>query len=127
MNVDKHNRVPTHRPALWYNHADPLLGLDILWKCAWAVAHSSLLETTRNLVVPFGRTVSYLVIGKQAVFTIDPANLKVMLSGQFGDYSLGSTRKTSLNALFGNGIFNSDGEIWKVRRPRIVAWIHLAH
>jgi hypothetical protein len=105
------------KPALWYKHLDPILGLDVLWICAKAVAGNRLLEVTQNLLSPFGRTVSYLHLGRQAVLTIDPVNLKSMLSVRFADFGLGGTRKNGLQPLFGTGIFNSDGEIWKVGKP----------
>lgn len=102
--------------TLWYNHKDPILGLDILWRSAVAVHQGVLLEMTRAIIAPFGRTVSYLSLGRHAVLTIDPVNLKAMLSQRFADYSLGGARKNGLQPLFGNGIFNSDGSTWKVRK-----------
>lgn len=106
------------RRAVWYNHLDPILGLDVLWMCAKGFSQSRLLEVTRNFVSEL-KTVSYLYLGKQAVLTIDPVNLKAMLSGRFADFGLGSTRKKSLQPLFGNAIFNSDGETWKVGSLKI--------
>jgi len=106
--------------TVWYKHLDPLLGLDVLWMCAKGFAQSRLLEVTRNFVSEV-KTVSYLYLGKQAVLTIDPTNLKAMLSVRFLDFGLGSTRKKSLQPLFGNAIFNSDGESWKVGSLEILS------
>ena len=61
-----------------------------------------------------GRTVSYLHLGRQAVLTADPENLKVMLAKNFQDFGLGDTRKDGLKPLFGSGIFNFDGQVWQV-------------
>ena len=108
-------RMGLYEKAVWYSHKEPLLGLDVLWICAKAVYYHKFLETTASIVSGYGRTLSYLSLGRQAILTIDPENLKAMLSERFHDFGLGNTRKLSLRPLFGGGIFNSDGSMWKVR------------
>jgi len=107
-------RMGPYKKAIWYSHKEPVLGLDVLWICAKAVYHHKFLEATARIVLSYGRTLSYLYVGKQAILTIDPENLKAMLSERFHDFGLGNTRKLSLRPLFGGGIFNSDGSTWKV-------------
>jgi cytochrome P450 len=86
------------------------------------------LEFTAELISRFGGTVTYLSLGRQAVYTIDPANLHTMLADRtrFQDFGHGPTRKKGLQPLFGNGIFNSDGAVWKVRLKafsRYLGWL----
>ncbi|KAF2115473.1 cytochrome P450 [Lophiotrema nucula] len=101
---------------VWYSHKDPIFGLDVLWMCATAVFQGRLLEVTRSMLYGARKTVSYLFLGRQAVITSDPENLKAMLAGNFHDFGIGETRKNSLRPLFGGAIFNSDGEIWQQHR-----------
>jgi hypothetical protein len=100
---------------VWYPHFDPILGLDLLWLCAKAVCQHRLLEVSAKWALDARKTVSYLVLGKHAVLTTNPVNLKAMLSEKFHDFGLGKTRKVGLQPLFGDGIFNADGATWKVR------------
>jgi hypothetical protein len=111
-----HKPTPTNSPArpIWYAHLDPLLGLDVLYVLGRAVTQHRLLTVTRAIISAYPRTLSWLCFGKQAVLTIDPENIKVMLSTRFSDFGLGRTRKEGLEPLFGKGVFNSDGEVWKV-------------
>jgi hypothetical protein len=104
----------SYKRPVWLNHLDPILGLDILWHYGKAVAQGRLLELTRGLLSTTGPTFSWLYFGKQAVLTLDPANLKTMLSDRFEDFGLGDTRKDGLRPLFGSSILTSDGATWKV-------------
>jgi hypothetical protein len=108
-----------HKQPVWLNHLDPILGLDILWHYGKAVAQGRLLEWTRGLLTTTGPTFSWLYLGRQAILTLDPVNLKTMLSDRFDDFGLGDTRKNGLRPLFGSGIFNSDGAIWKVSSSEV--------
>lgn len=51
------------------------------------------------------------VLGRGFIITIEPENIKAVLSTRFQDFSLGN-REQTLGPLLGKGIFNSDGETW---------------
>ena len=53
--------------------------------------------------------------GRRAVFTIDPVNLKTMLSLKSKDYSIGH-RPAVMGPLLGRAIFVTDGEEWSHSR-----------
>jgi hypothetical protein len=114
--IARSQALHAYNKPLWYPHKDPILGLDILLDLARAIYNHRFLAFTAELISRFGGTVTYLSLGRQAVYTIDPANLHTMLADRirFQDFGLGPTRKKSLQPLFGNGIFNSDGAVWKV-------------
>lgn len=115
----------TYEKPLWYPHKDPILGLDTLLNLARAVNNHRFLEFTAELISRFGGTVTYLSLGQEAVYTIDPANLHTMLADRtsFHDFGHGPTRRKDFQPLFGNGIFNSDGALWKVRlKPVSCKW-----
>jgi cytochrome P450 len=50
-----------------------------------------------------------------AIATIEPENVKTILSLKFKDYSLGVRRK-AFSPLLGQGIFNADGHTWATSR-----------
>jgi hypothetical protein len=60
----------------------------------------------------YGNTFHMDALGEPAVFTIEPENIKAILSTQFADYDLGAARRYNFVMLFGNGIFSSDGDNW---------------
>ncbi|KAH8891543.1 N-alkane-inducible cytochrome P450 [Thozetella sp. PMI_491] len=99
---------------VWYPHKDPVLGLDVAWICAKGMYRHNFLKTISGIISSCGKTVSYLSLGRQAIITVDPENLRAMLSERFYDFGLGNERTSGLRPLLGGGIFNSDGSTWKV-------------
>ena len=53
------------------------------------------------------------------IMTIEPENVKAVLSTKFNDFSLGNLRRQTLEPVFGNGIFTSDGKSWEHSRAMI--------
>jgi cytochrome P450 len=51
--------------------------------------------------------------------TIEPENVKTILSTKFGDYSLGRRRKEVFIPFLGHGIFSNDGASWERSRQLI--------
>ncbi|KAL5725133.1 hypothetical protein ACHQM5_008313 [Ranunculus cassubicifolius] len=52
----------------------------------------------------------------QAVITANPLNVEHMLKTNFLNYPKGERVRYLLKDFLGNGIFNSDGDLWKVQR-----------
>ncbi|KAI9375367.1 cytochrome P450 [Aspergillus egyptiacus] len=62
-----------------------------------------------------GRPVSTFSIrqmGRESIFTCDPANVQAMLATKFKDFELGPARRHTLYSMLGEGTFTSDGEAW---------------
>lgn len=53
------------------------------------------------------------------ILTVDPENIKAILSTQFQDYGKGERFNRDWHALLGNGIFTTDGEKWQKSRHLI--------
>lgn len=60
-----------------------------------------------------------LPIGKPAIWTDEPANIKAVLSDDFKSYELGIGRHKMLLPILGKGIFTSDGGEWSQYRALI--------
>ena len=65
----------------------------------------------------FGNTYSTFEMGLTLHHTIEPNNIKTILSSKFKDYGLGG-RIDAMGALLGRGIFTSDGVDWEHSRVR---------
>lgn len=64
-----------------------------------------------------GNTYTIAALSRTIVLTIEPQNVKSILSVNFKDYSLGM-RMEALGVLLGAGIFTSDGANWEHSRVR---------
>jgi cytochrome P450 len=110
------------KPAPSYPHTDPIFGLDLLRKTVKAVKEDAFLPsfTNRFKEVAGGvNTYSAISLGTRNLFTIEPENLKTVLSVNFNDYELSPARKKSLIKWFGTSIFSSDGADWEHSRAML--------
>lgn len=64
-------------------------------------------------------TVWTKLMGTKIFLTDDPENIKTILATSFHDYSVGHERIKALSALIGQGIFTSDGPVWKHSRDML--------
>ncbi|KAI8098997.1 cytochrome P450 [Halteromyces radiatus] len=62
-------------------------------------------------------TITFSVLGvPRQILTLDPQNVEYVLKNNFENYIKGPEFHGSMNDLFGNGIFNANGEEWKYQR-----------
>ncbi|PLN79466.1 cytochrome P450 [Aspergillus taichungensis] len=92
-------------------YKDRLLGLSFIMENAKAFNSKAYLETFTHRYFDIGSTHEVVAFGGRGVFTIDPVNIKTMLSLKFKDYSLGN-RPAIMGPLLGRGVFVTDGEDW---------------
>ncbi|KAL6004725.1 hypothetical protein ACLOJK_005280 [Asimina triloba] len=62
------------------------------------------------------RTFRLLGLAQSEVFTADPRNIEHVLKTYFDDYNKGEHNHGIMRDLFGDGIFNSDGDGWRQQR-----------
>jgi hypothetical protein len=108
------------QPARNYPHWDPIKGLDLLAVLTRALLSSSFLQTALDTIKRYGGskyTMAYSFIGQPVIVTLQPENIKALLSPKFRDYTHGEDRLNTLRPLLGNGIFNSNGDAWKASPP----------
>lgn len=58
-------------------------------------------------------------ISTRAVMTMDPENIKALLTGQFADYGKGEPFHRDWKEFLGDSIFATDGELWSRSRQLI--------
>ena len=68
------------------------------------------LENFKQKILGLGKNTAMMnVFGKKIVTTIEPENIKQVLSLGFKDWGIGEQRKKVMEPFLGAGIFTSDG------------------
>ena len=111
-------RLHSCLPAPSYPHKDPLLGFDLALKTHKALRTQTYLSFSQSLYQAIGNTRSSISIGRKTLHTIDPANIKVILSTNFTDFTYGSPSSYRLRfrRLMGEGLMTTDGAAAKHSR-----------
>jgi cytochrome P450 len=98
-------------PLNRFPHVPLLAGLDFIVGNIKAFRKNSFLRLLQGRHEAIGWTFTARALARRGVFTIDPENIKSVLSLRFKDYSLGD-RTPIMGPLLGRGIFVSDGDQW---------------
>jgi cytochrome P450 len=107
-------------------HKTLFLGISNVKERMQAVKEKRALEFGGQMFKDNGPTWTVDVIGlpipglhsRKIIMTIDPENVKAILSLRFKDFSLGD-RDYTLGVLLGRGIFTTDGEDWAHSRAMV--------
>jgi cytochrome P450 len=68
---------------------------------------------------------SFRILGRQIVFVNDPEHIRHVVVARHGNFERKSPQmRRALEALLGDGLFISDGETWKRRRPLVADIVH---
>lgn len=99
-----------------YPHRDPILGLDFLRDSIRAGKDFKYLAREQELHTIYGNTFSSRFFRTTVFNTVEPENLKTILSTKFPDYGVGARRKNAFAPLLGDSIFQRDGARWEASR-----------
>ena len=69
------------------------------------------METTQRRFRELGNTFSGTIVGQYFISTIEPENIRALLSTQFEHFNSG--KKMIFGHLLGNSILTTDGSVWK--------------
>ncbi|KAJ6093178.1 hypothetical protein N7486_008467 [Penicillium sp. IBT 16267x] len=97
---------------------DPFLGIDTVFWVKRAYKNHKLLDGNTELFQTLGSTFTTRQLHKYGIGTIEPENIKTILSLKFDDYGI-AFRLEPFKALLGKGIFDTDGEHWAASRALI--------
>ncbi|KAJ5974985.1 hypothetical protein N7481_008692 [Penicillium waksmanii] len=109
-----HGCQPVARSA----NKEPFFGLDMIPGTIRALRENRIIARTPEFYRLYGNTHTVRGLFAQQIATIEPENIKTVLSLNFKDYSLGF-RLPSFKPLLGEGIFDTDGEQWASSRALI--------
>lgn len=99
-------------------HDQGFLGICGIRDSIRAARDHKALEQTSGYFRTYGNTFATKVLRKRIVLTVEPENIKTILSIRFKDYGLGFRLKT-FAPLLGKGIFTTDGDHWATSRALI--------
>ncbi|KAL3496953.1 n-alkane-inducible cytochrome P450 [Aspergillus germanicus] len=106
------------QPVARASNKEPLLGLDTIPGTIRALRQHKILERTSELFRVHGTTFTVKELQRSAIVTIEPENIKTILSIKFKDYGI-SHRLEAFRPLLGEGIFDTDGDHWAASRALI--------
>jgi cytochrome P450 len=106
------------RPVAGCLSKDPFLGLDTIPKSLHARKQHKMLERSCEYFTVYGNTFTVKELQKSAIVTIEPENIKTILSLNFGHYGI-KHRLEAFRPLLGEGIFDTDGDHWTASRSLI--------
>ncbi|KAH7338429.1 cytochrome P450 [Rhizoctonia solani] len=72
--------------------------------------------TWEILVSEYGSIFNLRLLGQDQILTVEPEVVKAILSTDFNSFEKGSDLQGRMFSVLGNGVFNSDGETWKLHR-----------
>ncbi|KAL4942103.1 hypothetical protein BDV06DRAFT_170246 [Aspergillus oleicola] len=93
-------------------------GLDAFLDLTRAIRKNHLVEFIAGRYDVYGNTFMQSMLGRTAISTIEPENLKAVLATQFNDFCLG-TRNREFYPTLGDGIFTLDGAGWSHSRAML--------
>ena len=91
-------------------------GLDLLQDVIRAVKSHRFVERGRRVHKDLGKTYTSYLLDSKTLHTIEPENLKAVLSTSFKDYGISQLRKITLGPLLGHSILLLDGTQWEHSR-----------
>jgi cytochrome P450 len=116
--VRRRNIISTHgcktpsRFPVW----DPVFGLDVMYQTIQAHKRKTLLSTKRSHHQVYGMTHSSRLATVPAISTIEPENIKAVLSTNFKDFVVGTPRRRAFSPIIANSILVADGVEWEHSR-----------
>jgi cytochrome P450 len=102
----------------FYPLKDPVFGIDNMMDTIKAAKETRLLERAQLNYLKHGNTFQSKLFRQKVLLTIEPQNVKTILSLRFKDFGIGN-RETTLGPLLGQGIFTMDGSFWQHSRAMI--------
>jgi cytochrome P450 len=103
-----------------YPNKDPIFGLDLLLDNYQSMKNHRMLPTIVSRYQKVGaHTYSFLLAGRYRLSTVEPENLKAMLSTKFTSFILPPRRSHVLKQFIGDSIFASNGPQWQHSRAII--------
>ncbi|KAD5317195.1 hypothetical protein E3N88_17141 [Mikania micrantha] len=113
-------RLTTKGPMIW-----PILGI-----LPTVALHAyNIYETGTNALIKYGGTIYFKGLwmsGTFGIVTSDPVKIEYMLKTNFSNFPKGKAYKERLYDFLGDGIFNADGDLWRMQRRVANSEMHSA-
>lgn len=110
--ISSHGCKPPAKFPVW----DPVFGIDVMYKAVKAHRNKTMLSTMHARHVQYGMTYSSRLANVPTISTIDPDNIKAVLSINFKDFHVGLPRRRAFGPVVANSILVADGVEWERSR-----------
>lgn len=108
----QHGCKPPKKYPVW----DPLFGVDVIYDAVRAVKRKTFLSEKQSHYEAYGNTHSSRLTTFPVISTIEPENIKTVLSTNFKDFVVGSPRRRAFGPIIANSILIADGVEWEHSR-----------
>ena len=108
----QHGCKPPPKYPVW----DPFFGIDVIYDAIRAVNRKTFLTEKISHYKTYGNTHSSRLTTTPAISTIEPENIKTVLSTNFKDFVIGTPRRRAFGPIIANSILVADGEEWEHSR-----------
>ena len=95
---------------------DPIFGIDAIYHALRAARNKTYLIHKKGHYANYGNTFSSKLSTLSVISTIEPENIKTVLSTAFKDYVVGAPRRDAYLPVLGNSILLADGAQWEHSR-----------
>lgn len=109
--AQKNGTQPARKLPQW----EQWVGIQNVLEMLRAAKNHGILELGLRRYTAMGKTFETKALGRSFTHTIDPENIKTVLSTNFKDFGVGQ-RIDTLGPLLGSGIFTTDGAAWEHSR-----------
>ncbi|KAJ7465949.1 cytochrome P450 monooxygenase pc-1 [Mycena latifolia] len=89
---------------------------DFISKLMQAYVTGYLGDGLYELVDSLGPVFDIWPLWQNVIFTVSPEHIQIILATDFNNYIKGHRFRGVMESVLGNGVFNSDGEIWSFHR-----------
>ncbi|KAL8662427.1 MAG: hypothetical protein Q9202_004748 [Teloschistes flavicans] len=103
-------------PPARYPFWDPIFGLDVVYDAIRAIKRKAFLSEKQSHYEAYGNTHSSRLTTYPVISTIEPENIKAVLSTNFKDFEIGSPRRRAFSPILANSILVADGPEWEHSR-----------
>ncbi|KKY30412.1 putative cytochrome p450 alkane [Diaporthe ampelina] len=112
--AQKNGTQPARKLPQW----EQWVGIQNVLEMLRAARNHGILELGLRRYAAMGKTFETKALGRSFTHTIDPENIKTVLSTNFKDFAVGQ-RIDTLGPLLGSGIFTTDGAAWEHSRALV--------
>lgn len=110
--ISQHGCKPPSKYPVW----DPFFGLDVIYDAVRAVKRKTFLSEKVSHYDTYGTTHSSRLTTFPVISTIEPENIKAVLSTHSKDVVVGSLRRRAFGPVIANSILVADGAEWEHSR-----------
>lgn len=114
--MERHN---CSRPRQ-YRHKDPIFGIDLYRKNVASKSRGDFKNTLQEYFRQNTNTFEAHVFGETIIYTCEVENIQAINTTDFGNFGVEGIRRQPNASWIGEGVFVSDGEVWKHARKVVM-------